>query len=394
MVMKKHQIAELLTRHALSADFAEVPHRKREWVRMTAQDLRRDPSLAEELFQLIKKAYAAIGGHVGLKSPRDLTDGSIAFFDVVDIDSEPDADAVALIKKKPAGEKQVAMGHDGARASKDALLKHKAKALNKRGSFVEVSGAIAHIMLTRFNVPVVTSEQAVRSVLGKDIEWIGEHPSGKYPGATGWYRRVISGEPHMKIMLGKPKVSASFSAAYTKLPKRLKPRQINEVFEDWQERGNKVYDDSMPVMVPTSDLWPLREYTWTRESARSGFARVGDETVQMPGPMKWDAMKEDLAARGWDPKEPLYLEVGRSGGVKVGEGNHRLAVAMKLGIREVPVTIIFNTGKVTKSKKPEEVAVTPHAFKKAAQNQPKREQRKLSEKEERDISSLMDVLGF
>ena len=120
------------------------------------------------------------------------------------------------------------------------------------------------------------------------------------------------------MVMKKHQIAELLMATYTRLPKRLKPRQINEVFEDWQERGNKVYDDSMPVMVPTSDLWPLREYTWTRESARSGFARVGDDTVQMPGPMKWDAMKEDLAARGWDPKEPLYLEVGRAGGVKNG----------------------------------------------------------------------------
>ena len=155
---------------------------------------------------LVKEAYKGIGGHAGVRSPKDLSSGDIAFFDVVDIDSDGGADAVSLIKKKPAGEKYIGMGHDGSREAKDTLIKKRAKTLKSNGVFVEVSGAIAHILLTRHGVPPVNDEGAVRKALGKDIEWVGPHPEGKYPGVTGWYvRQLGDGEKHMKIMLGHPK---------------------------------------------------------------------------------------------------------------------------------------------------------------------------------------------
>jgi hypothetical protein len=98
----------------------------------------------------------------------------------------------------------------------------------------------------------------------------------------------------------------------------------------------KVYDRSMPVMIPVKDLWPHREYTWKRDSARRS-------------PVEWDALKTSMEKKGWDKKEPLHFNIGREGGTKVGEGNHRLAIARELGIREVPVWFHFQTSKVRKS---------------------------------------------
>ena len=54
-------------------------------------------------------------------------------------------------------------------------------------------------------VPYVADEESARRLLpGKDIEWVGKHPDGKYPGYDGWYYRMLGGKKHMKIMLGRP----------------------------------------------------------------------------------------------------------------------------------------------------------------------------------------------
>jgi len=190
----------------VSADFAAIPHFKNKWMRLSVNDLRKDPKLQEELFELIHLAYKPIGGHFKLRRPKDLLGGEVVFFDAVDIDDDPDADAVALIDTKPAGEKHVGMGHDGTKPAKSAVIKHKADDLKKHGIFAEVSDAIAHILLTRYDIPSVNDPETVRKVLkGKEIEWVGPHPSGKYPNNPGWYYRDIAGHRHMKIMVGKPK---------------------------------------------------------------------------------------------------------------------------------------------------------------------------------------------
>lgn len=134
---------------------------------------------------------------------------------------------------------------------------------------------------------------------------------------------------------------------------------LQTVIDRWKDRPGtdrrgqplprqKVYDDSMPAMLSVRELWPLREYTWTRENSRGGFAKVNGKKVELPGPLKWDALKEDLLAHGWDLNDPLRLEIGVDGGVKVGEGNHRLALARELGIDRVPVWFDFKTYKVRK----------------------------------------------
>ena len=71
-----------------------------------------------------------------------------------------------------------------------------------------MSKGLAHVMLKYFNAPYVDDPEVVQRVLGpeKPIQWLGEHPEGKYPGINGWYTRTISGhENELKIMLGNPR---------------------------------------------------------------------------------------------------------------------------------------------------------------------------------------------
>lgn len=169
---------------------------------------------------------------------------------------------------------------------------------------------------------------------------------------------------------------------------------IKEIVQRWakHEPAQKAYDRSMPQFYAAKDLWPHREYTWTRDTARSGLAKVGNETVLLPGPLKWDALIEDMKKNGWDPKDPLHFEVGRNGKTKVGEGNHRLAIAKEIGLKKIPVVFHFKE-KVAKSPPPKKdpvVEVEPKPLKKVI-----REPRgPISPQEQKQIDDLMDLLGF
>lgn len=127
----------------------------------------------------------------------------------------------------------------------------------------------------------------------------------------------------------------SLSEAYYRIVKGATP-PVSEVVERWM-RGDKLYDERVHGYYPLRDLWPLREYTWTRSTSRAGVLDGED----LPGPEKWDRLVASMRRSGWDPNQPAQIQVGKDGKAKVAEGNHRLAVAREAGIREVPVVFIF-----------------------------------------------------
>ncbi len=95
----------------------------------------------------------------------------------------------------------------------------------------------------------------------------------------------------------------------------------------------KLYEHSMPVEFKLEKIWPYREYTRTRSEG-------------LNTPEEWDVLAESLTEKGWSPERPLHFVVFRDDAIppKVGEGNHRLAIARKLGIEWVPVWFHFNHG--------------------------------------------------
>jgi len=84
---------------------------KNQWVNLTDDE---KDEFAEELFDLINTAYAPIGGHPNYKSPADIIGAERdADYMVIDLDDDPEFDALKVSKKKEFGNKSVAMGHDG-----------------------------------------------------------------------------------------------------------------------------------------------------------------------------------------------------------------------------------------------------------------------------------------
>ena len=185
---------------------------KGQWTEIDPADIKasRDPlnvDLSDQLFDLIQTAYAPIGGNYDYKNSGQLP-GDEDVWVAVDLDDDPEPDALRGGKRKSAGTKLSVAGHDGSKAGKDAYINKTAELLSQSGHYAEMSKSIAHIMLKYYNVPAVEDSEKVQSILGidKPINWLGEHPEGKYSGINGWYTREVAGNKDvLKIMLGNPK---------------------------------------------------------------------------------------------------------------------------------------------------------------------------------------------
>jgi len=170
----------------------ETPFKKNVWRPLTPDELVKAKKI---IFDLISNAYAPIGGHPNVNSPNDIGPEVGDMFAVIDVDADPHADAVTVTKRRAGGTKHVAMGHDGGKKAKSAAVNHTADQLKRQGHYIEVSGKILDILKAK-GVDIVDDEDTVRKALkGKEIIWHGD----------GSYDRVIGGEKHRKVMMGKPK---------------------------------------------------------------------------------------------------------------------------------------------------------------------------------------------
>ena len=111
------------------------------------------------------------------------------------------------------------------------------------------------------------------------------------------------------------------------------PMPIEEIIERWI-RGNKAYDYNRDPgyhgMYSTKDLNDYREYP--DEGLRN--SQESEEYEELRGEIKEEGVRE-----------PLIVIVSKSDGkAKIGEGNHRHAIAKELGIEYLPVRFVFYEG--------------------------------------------------
>ena len=150
---------------------------------------------ANDIFDLINTAYAPIGGNINYKSAADVlgAEGD-ADYEVINIDDDPEPDALSAYKKQPAGNKLAAIGHDGSPQAKSKIINHYADLLKKKGYYLEVSGKLKDILLTK-GAPVVTDPEIIKKVLkGKEVKMNDD----------GTYERYLAGELRTKTLLGNP----------------------------------------------------------------------------------------------------------------------------------------------------------------------------------------------
>jgi hypothetical protein len=173
----------------------------------TEFDHTKHPELAGEFFNLISIAYSEIGGHAKIKTPNDIfSDPDWNFWEGIDIHGSNDFDLIMFGQKTKFGIKFSGVGHDGSNQAKREYISNRGADLHKIGYYVEVSGKIADILISKYHCPIVTDPDVVTKVLGKPVDWTGKNEEdSKMPG-NGWYVRTIGGHPHAKILLGRPKI--------------------------------------------------------------------------------------------------------------------------------------------------------------------------------------------
>ena len=174
--------------------FEEPGFDKDKWIYLTDEE---KEEFANDIFRLISNAYKDIGGHANYDSPADVTgDERDADYMVIDLDDDPEFDAVKVSKEKAAGTKSAGMGHDGSGPAKSAAVGITSIMLKKPGYYIEVSGKLKDILVSK-GVPVITDEETIRKVLkGKEITMNDD----------GTYNRNLGGEMHTKTMMGNPNV--------------------------------------------------------------------------------------------------------------------------------------------------------------------------------------------
>lgn len=175
---------------------------KNKWIQVT--DKKELAQLKVNLYNLIKNAYAPLGGHYDFTSPEKIMNQMYTFWKVIDIDDDPDADAVLMGKDVRGKTKHIGLGHDGKKPSKKAALTHKSDLLKSGGHYVEVNGKPLISYMKKGNVPAIEDEVTVRKLLkGLPIIWHGEHPTDKSMPGKGWYTRKKAGRDMTKIIVGK-----------------------------------------------------------------------------------------------------------------------------------------------------------------------------------------------
>jgi hypothetical protein len=170
-------------------------------------DHTKHPELAGEFFNLISTAYSELGGHAKIKTPKDVfSDPDWNFWEGVDIHGSKDFDLIMFGQKTKFGIKFSGVGHDGSSQAKREYISARGADLQKLGYYVEVSGKIADILITKYNCPIVTDQKEVEKVLGKKITWTGKNKENPNEPGDGWYIRNLGGHDHSKILLGRPKI--------------------------------------------------------------------------------------------------------------------------------------------------------------------------------------------
>ena len=208
--MKKNE--ELLLREVVKSILGEeVTIPKNKWVLLSVGDETRE-TVKQELFDLIQKTYAGIGGHFKIPDANSLD--RYNYWVVQDIDADPEIDVAIFGKPDIAGQKLGAAANDGSPAA-SAAYKAKSAELRAGGSiggvgnwWGEVSGKPAYAMLKRGARAIEDENKIAQLLSGDDYVFHGAHPDPNAPplfkSVNGWYTKKFGGHSSTKIILGSP----------------------------------------------------------------------------------------------------------------------------------------------------------------------------------------------
>jgi len=163
---------------------------KNTYVEMSSRDA---AEYADDIIDLINKAYAHVGGNIEFKSANDIRNSDVSYWILKDIDNDPDPEIAFGGKDTPKGKKITVMSQDGSSpAKKDAILKM-IELMKTRGFYAELDKDLAQ----KLGLPPIRDEKRVREVLQRELEW---HNDGSYSRFVG-----AAGVKKVKVLVGLPK---------------------------------------------------------------------------------------------------------------------------------------------------------------------------------------------
>lgn len=176
--------------------FQDLYKKKNKWIELLKRGDKEE--LKKNLYVLINTAYGPIGGHVRVSNIDKVLDPSLTYWEAVDDDDDPDADAVIFGKKTRGGIKISGIGHDGTSRSKSDVINTQIKLLHRSGYWVEASGRPAEIMYGK-GAPYVKDQKIIEKLFGMRVQWLND---------KGKYRRNISSNlrSDVETVFGKPTV--------------------------------------------------------------------------------------------------------------------------------------------------------------------------------------------
>ncbi len=168
----------------------EIVPPKNTWFPLSKEEIK---DVEDDILDLIQNAYGPIGGHPNYKSIGDLAGSD---YEIIDLDDDPEIDAVTVTKQRAGGTKYVGLGHDGSSQGKRGSIGRTIDKLNNSGTYIEASGKMADILSKANVVQVTDKDTIIKALKGKEIEMYDD----------GSYDRVLGGKKYKKLMFGKPTV--------------------------------------------------------------------------------------------------------------------------------------------------------------------------------------------
>ena len=206
---------------------------KARWVETKPQEL--DLDQKRDVWDIYHVSYGSLGQHIsGLSQLL----GKYDLFWLVDVSGDETVDAFIAYNRTPAGKKMGLFGSDGTLKAKRAVITKAIQLMKSPGWYAECSGRPAQIMDSA-GIPRVDSEEAVRGVLRKDIEWLGDGKYKRTLGALGSFTKMLYGQPVgsisraasrcrvQRLILGEGSPAAQRVAARYRAAKRISAVHID-----------------------------------------------------------------------------------------------------------------------------------------------------------------------
>jgi len=146
----------------VTEDFYSLVQRKNQWVDLSDNpEAKHDPALKQNLFDLVNMAYTKTLGepNYGIKSTAGVLSPDYNFWEAIDIDENPDAEACMFGRRKN-GIKISGIGHNGEKISISILVNSLAKKLQQQGYWIEAAGRVAEVMKIK-GAPIYKNPNAI-----------------------------------------------------------------------------------------------------------------------------------------------------------------------------------------------------------------------------------------